>query len=87
MPIKPTQARFIAWLKGQSGVYEYFDNTHCPWARFLKACGFKDVRVFGFSWQDANRKTIPIPAKISEALVQHPHFYEELLGRLKRKKK
>jgi len=52
----------VAWLrtKPARGTYSFFDNDNCVLAQFLKACGYREPDVGGYSWRaSGSERDIP----------------------------
>lgn len=80
-----TKEALIEWIGDRTGEYDYYNNTDCPLARFLKEQGCWNVRVYGWNYfhHDGFGEVYEkIPNSISDALAGRPHEWEALKTRL-----
>lgn len=69
-------AGFVPWVAKQNPAqaYQYHSTTHCAFAQYLKALGYSDVLVSGFSFDAGPIKNAALPDSLGSALGNNRKF-------------
>ncbi len=83
--IEATSKTVADWIGDREGEYDYFDNTECPLAQFLKDNGAREIFVGGHRARYSTEDSIvhaDIDDNLSDALHELPWDWQELKSRL-----
>lgn len=73
----------LAWLRAQSGEYEYFRIRDCPLAKFFQQVRGMQEASFGYDigYQE-DGKIVGVSPEVAYAVREYPHTYEAAVERL-----